>query len=78
MFKLLNVLFFCLQKVNTLIQSHQVTKVAKVTIILSSGRNLEFTDEKKRDEWISSELKSYGSNLSEKELQQKTVEKEVI
>ena len=42
-----------------------------------TGRNLEFTDQKKRDEWISSELKTYGSNLSDKEEQTKTVEKEV-
>ena len=42
-----------------------------------SGRNLEFTDQKKRDEWIRSELKTYGSNLSDKEEQLKTVEKEV-
>jgi hypothetical protein len=51
--------------------------VLLIIVNLLTGRNLEFTDQKKRDEWIRSELKTYGSNLSDKEEQLKTVEKEV-
>ena len=55
----------------------EISSDTVISLAIFSGRNLEFTDQKKRDDWIKSELKTYGGNLSEKEEQLKNVVKEV-